>query len=176
MEAVVPGYKVDVKAFASYDALGAAWDKATSATGPDIILRDGALAVAGAKSGRIQSLLVSPATRAQFAPAAWSAMTVNNRVYGIPTDVDTTAMIYNTAMFASAPKTIGEIYDYYIKNKATLTNGVTRRALQIYLQSSLTLLNSKLMQRSSWSVPMVRQMASSHTMVATQHSRLARLQ
>jgi maltose-binding protein MalE len=124
MEAVVPGYKVDVKAFASYDALGAAWDKATSATGPDIILRDGALAVAGAKSGRIQSLLVSPATRAQFAPAAWSAMTVNGRVYGIPTDVDTTAMIYNTAMFASAPKTIGEIYDYYIKNKATLTNGV----------------------------------------------------
>ena len=124
MEAVVPGYKVDVKAFASYDALGAAWDKATSATGPDIILRDGALAVAGAKSGRIQSLLVSPATRAQFAPAAWSAMTVNGRVYGIPTDVDTTAMIYNTAMFASAPKTMGEIYDYYIKNKATLTNGV----------------------------------------------------
>jgi maltose-binding protein MalE len=33
-------------------------------------------------------------------------------------------MIYNTAMFASAPKTMGEIYDYYIKNKATLTNGV----------------------------------------------------
>jgi maltose-binding protein MalE len=27
-------------------------------------------------------------------------------------------------MFATAPKTIGEIYDYYIKNNATLTNGV----------------------------------------------------
>lgn len=124
MEKSVPGYSIDVKAFASYDALGAAWDKATAATGPDIILRDGALAISGAKSGRIQSLLVSPSIKAQFAPAAWAAMTVNGHVYGIPTDVDTTGMIYNTAMFATAPKTIGEIYDYFIKNKATLTNGI----------------------------------------------------
>ena len=124
MEATVPGYKVDVKAFASYDALGAAWDKATAATGPDIILRDGALAISGAKSGRIQSLIVSPAVRKQFAAAAWGAMTVGGRVYGIPTDVDTTAMIYNTEMFPTAPKTIGEIHAYFIKNKATLTNGV----------------------------------------------------
>jgi arabinogalactan oligomer / maltooligosaccharide transport system substrate-binding protein len=124
MEATVPGYKVDVKAFASYDALGAAWDKATAATGPDIILRDGALAISGAKSGRIQSLIVSPATKSQFAPAAWGAMTVGGRVYGIPTDVDTTAMIYNTAMFPTAPKTIAEIHAYFIKNKTTLTNGV----------------------------------------------------
>jgi maltose-binding protein MalE len=27
-------------------------------------------------------------------------------------------------MFPTAPKTIGEIYDYYIKNKSTLTNGI----------------------------------------------------
>jgi ABC-type glycerol-3-phosphate transport system substrate-binding protein len=54
MEKAVPGYTVDVKAFASYDALGAAWDKATAATGPDIILKDGSLAISGAKSGKIQ--------------------------------------------------------------------------------------------------------------------------
>lgn len=124
MEKVVPGYTVDVKAFASYDALGAAWDKATAATGPDIILRDGALAVSGSKSGKIQSLVVASSTKSQFAPAAWGAMTVKGRIFGIPTDVDTTGMIYNTAMFATAPKTIGDIYDYYIKNKATLTNGI----------------------------------------------------
>ena len=124
MEKAVPGYTVDVKAYASYDALGAAWDKATAATGPDIILRDGALAISGAKSGKIQSLVVPSGTRSQFAPAAWGAMTVKGRVFGIPTDVDTTGMIYNTAMFPTAPKTIGDIYDYYIKNKATLTNGV----------------------------------------------------
>ncbi len=124
MEKTVPGYKVDVKAFASYDALNAAWDKATAATAPDIVLRDGGLAISGAKSGRISSLLVPSSTRAQFASDAWKGMTVNGRVYGIPTDIDTTAMIYNTAMFPTAPKTIGEIYDYYIKNKSTLTNGV----------------------------------------------------
>ena len=59
MEAEVPGYKVSVRSFASYDALGTAWDKATAATGPDIILRDGSLALSGSKSGKIQSLIVS---------------------------------------------------------------------------------------------------------------------
>lgn len=124
MEATVPGYTVDVKAFASYDALGAAWDKATAATGPDIILKDGSLASSGSKSGKIQSLLISSATRQAFSKGSIDALTVNGRVYGIPTDADTTAMIYNTAMFATAPKTIGEIYDYYIANKSKLTNGI----------------------------------------------------
>ena len=124
MEATVPGYTVDVKAFASYDALGAAWDKATAATGPDIILKDGSLAISGAKSGKIQSLLVSSSTRQAFSKGSFEALTVNGRVYGIPTDADTTGMIYNTAMFTTAPKTIGEIYDYFIANKSKLTNGI----------------------------------------------------
>ena len=126
MQAVVPGYTVDVKAFASYDALGTAWDKATAATGPDLILRDGSLAVTGAKSGRISSLIISSTTKAAFAKAAWGALTVGGRIYGIPTDADVTGMIYNTAMFTTAPKTIGEIYDYYAANKTSkgLTNGV----------------------------------------------------
>jgi len=124
MEKTVPGYSVDVKAFASYDAMNAAWDKATVATGPDIVLRDGSLAFSGAKSGRIQSLIISAATRKAFSPGSWASLTVNGRVYGIPTDADTTGMIYNTAMFPTAPKTLGEIYDYYIKNKSTLTNGI----------------------------------------------------
>ena len=124
MEKTVPGYKVSVKSYASYDALGAAWDKATAATGPDIILRDGALATSGSKSGKIQSLVVSSSVRAAFTKGSIEALTVKGRVYGIPTDADTTGMIYNTAMFPTAPKTLVEIYDYYIKNKSTLTNGV----------------------------------------------------
>ena len=126
MEAVVKGYNVQVKAFASYDALGVAWDKASKATGPDIILRDGSLAVSGSKSGRIQSLIVSSSTRAAFSKAAFAAMTVNGRIYGIPTDLDTTAMIYNKDLIATAPKTIGDIYDYYIANKKSkdLANGI----------------------------------------------------
>ena len=119
MEAEVPGYKVEVKSFASYDALGTAWDKATAATGPDIILRDGSLAISGSKSGKIQSLIVSSTTRAAFSKAAFGALTVKGRVYGIPTDADVTGMIYNTALMAKAPKTIQEIYDYYTTNKAS---------------------------------------------------------
>jgi maltose-binding protein MalE len=126
MEAEVPGYTVSVKSFASYDALGTAWDKATAATGPDIILRDGSLAVTGSKSGRIQSLIVSSATRAAFTKAAFASLTIKGKVYGIPTDADVTGMIYNTALMATAPKTIQEIYDYYTANKTSkgLTNGV----------------------------------------------------
>jgi len=126
MEAEVPGYKVSVKSFPSYDALGTAWDKATAATGPDIILRDGSLAVTGSKSGRIQSLIVSSATRAAFSKAAFASLTIGGRVYGIPTDADVTGMIYNTALLSSAPKTIGDIYDYYVANKTSkgLTNGI----------------------------------------------------
>jgi arabinogalactan oligomer/maltooligosaccharide transport system substrate-binding protein len=126
MEADVPGYKVEVKSFASYDALGTAWDKATAATGPDIILRDGSLAISGSKSGKIQSLIVSSTTRAAFSKAAFGALTVKGRVYGIPTDADVTGMIYNTALMAKAPKTMQEIYDYYTTNKTSkgLTNGV----------------------------------------------------
>lgn len=126
MEAEVPGYTVSVKSFASYDALNAAWDKATAATGPDIVLRDGGLAVSGSKSGRIQSLILSGATRAAFSKAAIAALTIKGKVYGIPTDADTTAMIYNTALMPTAPKTIQEIYDYYTANKTSkgLTNAV----------------------------------------------------
>ena len=126
MEAEVPGYKVSVKSFASYEALGTAWDKATAATGPDIILRDGSLAITGSKSGRIQSLIVSSSTRAAFTKAAFASLTVKGKVYGIPTDADVTGMIYNTALMPTAPKTIQEIYDYYTANKTSksLTNGV----------------------------------------------------
>jgi len=126
MEADVPGYKVVVKSFASYDALGTAWDKATAATGPDIILRDGSLAVTGSKSGRIQSLIIPTSTRSAFTKAAFASLTIKGRVYGIPTDADVTGMIYNTALMSSAPKTIGDIYDYYTANKTSkgLTNGV----------------------------------------------------
>jgi ABC-type glycerol-3-phosphate transport system substrate-binding protein len=63
MEKTVPGYKVDVKSFASYTALQDAWDKATAATGPDLLLGDGAFATKGAKAGNIQSLIISTATR-----------------------------------------------------------------------------------------------------------------
>lgn len=126
MEATVPGYQIKVTSFASYDALGTAWDKATAATGPDIILRDGSLALSGSKSGKVQSLVVSGATKDAFSKASLASLTVAGRVYGIPTDADVTGMIYNTAMFATAPKTIGDIYDYYIANKTSksLSNGI----------------------------------------------------
>lgn len=126
MNATVPGYSVVVKSFASYDALGAAWDKATSATGPDIIIKDGSLAVTGGKSGKISPLTLTSTVKSSFSSSAWAGLSFKNRVYGIPTDVDVTGMIYNKALVSSAPDTIQEMFDYYIANKTAkgLTAGI----------------------------------------------------
>jgi len=124
MNAAVPGYNVVVKSFASYDAEASAWDKATAATGPDIYLRDKALATVGGKSGKIKPLAISSTVKAAFSASTWGAVSYKGRIMGIPIDADTTAMIYNTDLVTSAPKTVQDMYDYFIAHKSTLTNGV----------------------------------------------------
>jgi maltose-binding protein MalE len=126
MKAAVPGYNIVVKSFASYTAEGSAWDIATAATGPDIILYDGSLVFSGGKSGKIYPLALSSATKASFSKAAWAGVTFKGKIFGIPTDADVTGMIYNTALVSSQPKTIQEMYDYYMANKVSkgLTNGI----------------------------------------------------
>ena len=126
MNAAVPGYNVVVKSFASYTAEGSAWDKATAASGPDIILYDGSLVISGGKSGKIVPLTLDSVTRASFSSAAWAGVTYKNKVFGIPTDADVTGMIYNTGLISAQPKTIQEMYDYYVANKTSkgLTNGI----------------------------------------------------
>ena len=122
---IAPGYVIKVKFFASLDALQSAWDKSTAAGGPDVLTGPASFG-AGAKSGKLLPLLYPRAIQAQIPTAAKQALSYKGRTYGVPLDVDTTAMYWNTAFGAKAPTTMGAMYDLYVKEKAAgkVTGGI----------------------------------------------------
>jgi len=123
----VPGYKIVVKTFSNLDALNAAWNAATAATGPDVIISNAGLAASGAKSGKLLALTLPAATKAQFGAAAFVALGYQGKSYGVPLDVDTTALFWNKKLFGKkAPTTFGAMVNYYKTNKTakSLTAGL----------------------------------------------------
>jgi maltose-binding protein MalE len=121
---VAPGFTVKVKYFASLSALQSAWEKATSADGPDVVV--GAINfTAAAKSGRIVPLTLSSAVKRDLGNAALSSQYYKGDSYGVPLDLDTTGMLWNTK-FGKAPATFGALANYYAKNKTSkkLTGGI----------------------------------------------------
>lgn len=120
---LVPGYKVTVRAFASFDALKSAWDKSTAATGPDIVLGSAAWGAQGAKDGKLAPITYPARTRAQFSPATLQAMSYKGRTYGVALDLDTTVFAWNKALFTKQPTTIKEMVDHYLANKSKYSAG-----------------------------------------------------
>jgi len=100
----VPGYKIVIKTFSNLDALNAAWNAATAATGPDVIISNAGLAASGAKSGKLVALTLSKAVKSQFGAAAFVALGYQGKSYGVPLDVDTTALMWNKALFGKKPR------------------------------------------------------------------------
>jgi len=120
---VVPGYQVEVKIYASLTALQGAWDKATAATGPDILTGPASFASAGGKSGKLAALTLPAQVRKGFSAESLNALSYKGKSYGIPLDVDTTAFLWNKKLVPNAPKTFGEMVDYYLANKSKLKGG-----------------------------------------------------
>ena len=120
---LVPGYKVTVKAFASFDALKSAWDKSTAATGPDIVIGSAAWGAQGAKSGKLAPITYPAKTKSQFSPATLQAMSYKGKTYGVALDLDTTVFAYNRALYSKQPTTIKEMVDYYLANKSKFSAG-----------------------------------------------------
>mgnify|MGYP006171975075 FL=1 len=122
---IAPGYTIKVKFFASLDALSAAWDKATAAGGPDVITGPASFNSA-AKSGKVLPLLYSKVAQSEIPAAAKQALSYKGRTYGVPLDVDTTAMYWNTAFGAKAPATIDAMFKLYQTQKAAgkVTGGI----------------------------------------------------
>ena len=122
---IAPGYTIKVKFFSGLTALQSAWDKATAAGGPDVITGPASFNSA-AKSGKVLPLLYSKAAQAEIPSGAKQALSYNGRTYGVPLDVDTTAMYWNTAFGKTAPKTIDEMYKLYTTQKAAgkVTGGI----------------------------------------------------
>ncbi|MEI8066813.1 MAG: extracellular solute-binding protein [Actinomycetes bacterium] len=115
---IAPGYVIQVKYFSALSALQAAWDKASAAGGPDVITGPASFASQGGKSGKLVPLPYGGILKSQIPVAGIAAVSFQRKIYGVPLDVDTTAFIWNKALFgATAPTTFKAMVDYYNANK-----------------------------------------------------------
>ena len=115
----VPGYTVKVVSFSTFDALKEAADKATGATGPDIIVGANSWVPELAKSGKLAPLALTAAVKARFNPTQFVDLTSRGKVYGVPVDINNVAMVYNTKLVTTAPKTFGDMVTFYKDNKTS---------------------------------------------------------
>jgi arabinogalactan oligomer/maltooligosaccharide transport system substrate-binding protein len=121
---IAKGYKVKVKFFSNLTALQSAWGKASAATAPDIITGPASFTL-DAKSGKLAPIVYTAAMKKAFPAGGIDAMSYKGRAYGVPLDIDTTAMIWNKK-FGAAPTTFQGLIDYYNNNKVSksLTGGI----------------------------------------------------
>lgn len=117
----VPGYTIKIVTFSSYSALGAALDKATGTTGPDIFVGGNDWVVASAKSGKLAPVTLTASQKAQFTASQLYDLTYAGKLYGVPLDINNVGMIYNTKLVTTAPKTFGDMVDFYKANKTKLS-------------------------------------------------------
>ena len=115
----VPGYTIKIVTFSSFDALKDAFDKATDASGPDVVVAANDWVPSGAKSGKLAPLVLTSSVKARFNPTQFLDLSYKGKLYGVPVDINNVAMIYNTKLVSSAPATFGEMVDFYKANKAS---------------------------------------------------------
>ena len=120
----VPGYVIDVKPQTSFDALKAALDNATAASGPDIVLGPNDWVPTGVKNGKLAAFTLPAAVKADFTANQLGDLSYKGKLYGVPLDVNNVAMIRNTGV--AKPDTFGDMVDYYFANKSAdnLTAGL----------------------------------------------------
>jgi len=115
----VAGVEIEVKSFANFDALKDAIDKATATTGPDIVVGANDWVATLAKNGKLAPLTLTASQRARFSSSQFYDLSYQKKLYGVPVDVNNVAMIYNTKLVTTAPKTFGDMVDFYKANKTS---------------------------------------------------------
>jgi len=115
----VSGVTIEVKSFANFDALKDAIDKSTATTGPDIVVGANDWVATLAKNGKLAPLTLTAAQRARFSSSQFYDLSYQKKLYGVPVDVNNVAMIYNTKLVSSAPRSFADMVDYYKANKAS---------------------------------------------------------
>ena len=113
----VPGYTIKIVTYSSFDALKAAFDKATGTTGPDVVVAANDWVPTAAKSGKLAPITLTGSQKAQFNPTQFFDLTYQRKLYGVPVDINNVAMIYNTDLVKTAPKKFGDMVDFYKANK-----------------------------------------------------------
>jgi arabinogalactan oligomer / maltooligosaccharide transport system substrate-binding protein len=122
---IAPGYTIKITTFSNRDAMVSAWDKATAASGPDMMFDAASSTTDAAKNGKALPIVLTAAQKAELPAASLGALSYQGVQYGIPVDVDTTTMYWNTA-FGKAPKTFKELAATFLKLKKAgkVTNGI----------------------------------------------------
>mgnify|MGYP000390777945 CR=1 FL=1 len=122
---IAPGYTIQLKVFSGRDPMVAAWDKASAAGGPDMMFDAVSTITAAAKNGKALPIVLTSTNKSELPSSALKSASYQGVQYGIPVDVDTTTMIWNTK-FGPAPKTFKELAATYQKAKAAnqITTGV----------------------------------------------------
>lgn len=115
----VAGVDIEVKSFSNFDALKAAIDAATATSGPDIVVGANDWVPTLAKNGKLAPITLTATQRAGFSSSQFYDLTYQKKLYGVPVDVNNVAMIYNTKLVTTAPKTFGDMVDYYKANKSS---------------------------------------------------------
>lgn len=113
----VPGYTIKIVTYSSFDALKAAFDKASGTTGPDVVVAANDWVPTAAKSGKLSPVTLTGSQKARFNPTQFFDLSYQGKLYGVPVDINNVAMIYNTKLVKSAPKTFGDMVDFYKANK-----------------------------------------------------------
>jgi arabinogalactan oligomer/maltooligosaccharide transport system substrate-binding protein len=111
----VDGYVIDVKPQTNFDALKAALDNATAASGPDIVLGPNDWVPSGVKNGKLAALTLPAAIKADYTANQLGDLSYKGKLYGVPLDVNNVAMVRNTGV--AKPATFGAMVDYYMANK-----------------------------------------------------------
>ncbi|MFM8927680.1 MAG: extracellular solute-binding protein [Rhodoluna sp.] len=113
----VDGYVIDVKPQANFDALKAALDNATAASGPDIVLGPNDWVPTGAKNGKLAAFTLPATIKKDFTANQLGDLSYKGKLYGVPLDVNNVAMVRNTGVPSSAVATFGAMVNYYKANK-----------------------------------------------------------
>ena len=111
----VSGYVIDVKTQTNFEALKAALDNATSASGPDIVLGPNDWVSSGVKNGKLAALTLPAAIKADFTANQLGDLSYKGKLYGVPLDVNNVAMVRNAGV--PKPATFGAMVNYYMDNK-----------------------------------------------------------
>lgn len=109
---VAAGYTISVKTFAGRDAMISAWDKSSATGGPDILFDEIGSAVTAAKNGKALPIVLTAQNKKELSSTGVLAGQYQGVQYGVPLDVDTTTMYWNTK-FGKAPKTLREFVTRY---------------------------------------------------------------
>ncbi len=112
-DTIVPGYRIELVEQPSLETLEVAFDAASPAQAPDVIIGHTSLATEAFRAGRVVAPGV-PLAAGQFPSVLTDPATVDGTLVAVPFDTDVMFFVWNKSLFGDrAPRTVWEMTDWY---------------------------------------------------------------